>query len=283
MEKDFREIIPAGRDALRGVEGNVLYAYDDAVYPTRPVRKGEKIKGTLTIGTGHTGPDVAVGMTITEAESDALLDADLDVVERFIAENVHVELNDNQHAATTMFGFNIGTGALAKSSFLRRLNAGDYEGASKELLKWVNTTINGKKVKSNGLVARRAQEMALFNAPVGTNVIAVTPSGPEAVPVATEIADAPTNWLTGMLGGLFDVFKPKTLDPVTNKPVKTQPISSPFKSGLNWSIIVGFIAMVVGLKTGVPVPDEVKDNIVIIIGATFAVIQWVTSTFFRKQ
>lgn len=283
MDKDFREIVPAGRDALRGVEGNVLYAYDDAVYPTRPVRKGEKIKGTLTIGTGHTGSDVAVGMEITEAQSDALLDADLDIVERFIAENVTVELNDNQHAATVMFGFNIGIGALKKSSFLRKLNAGDYDGAAKELLKWVSTTINGKKVKSKGLVSRRAQEMALFNTPEGATVVAITPKSNEAEPIATEVAEAPSNWLTGALGGLFDLFKPKTLDPITNQPVKNQPISSPFKSGLNWSIIVGFIAMVIGLKTGVPVPEDVKTNVIIGIGALFAVIQWITSTFFRKQ
>lgn len=283
MDKDFREITPAGRDALRGVEGNVLYAYDDAVFPTRPVRKGDKIKGTLTIGTGHTGPDVAVGMTITEAESDALLDADLDIVERFVAENVHVELNDNQHAAVVMFGFNIGIGALGKSSFLRKLNAGDYEGASKELLKWVNTTINGKKVKSNGLVSRRSSEMALFNTPADATLVAISPKSNEAEPIATEVADAPNNWFTSMLGGVFDMFRPKTLDPITNQPVKTQPISSPFKSGLNLSLILGFISMVIGLKTGTPIPDEIQKNVVIGIGALWLVVQWVTSTFFRKQ
>lgn len=285
MEKDFREIDENGRESIQREEGTILFAYDDAKYPTVPVKIGETIAGTLTIGTGHTGPDVAVGMKITEDEADKLLDRDLDIVERAIAKLVKVPLNNNQHAVLCSFGFNAGVGALEDSTLLRKLNRGDYEGAGNELLKWTKTTkkVNGKKVKveSSGLKARRTRELALWNTPDGTTLTISQPEG-VAEPKATEIADAPVGGILGGLGGLFDIFKPKKIDPITNQPVRNQPISSPFKSGLNWSVIIGFVAMLLALK-GIELPKELQENIVVIISASGAVLTWVISTFFRKQ
>ncbi|MDP2640772.1 MAG: glycoside hydrolase family protein, partial [Betaproteobacteria bacterium] len=49
---------------------------------------------------------------------------------------------------------------LAKSTLLKKLNAGDYSGAAAEFPKW--NKAGGKVLK--GLVARRAAEAELFQA-----------------------------------------------------------------------------------------------------------------------
>ncbi|QMV27382.1 glycoside hydrolase family protein [Brucella sp. BO3] len=69
---------------------------------------------------------------------------------------VKVPLTDNQFAALVSFDFN--TGALDKSTLLKKLNKGDYAAVPVELMKWVNA--GGKKI--NGLVNRRAAEAGLW-------------------------------------------------------------------------------------------------------------------------
>lgn len=55
------------------------------------------------------------------------------------------------------FAFNVGTGAFAKSTMLKKLNAGDQYGVCEELKKWVYT---GGKVW-RGLVNRREAGAAI--------------------------------------------------------------------------------------------------------------------------
>jgi lysozyme len=159
-----RQVTTAVVERIAQWEGVVLFAYDDAVYPTRPVRPGEKIRGTLTIGAGHTGPDVHVGQVINDTEAQRLLLLDLRDSEAAVLRLVkHPELlTDNQYGCLVDFVFNVGTTAFANSTLLRKLNAGDFAAVPAELQKWVYTTVNGQKVKSNGLVARRAHEAALW-------------------------------------------------------------------------------------------------------------------------
>lgn len=61
-------------------------------------------------------------------------------------------------AALLDFTFNAGGGNLAGSTLRKRVNAGDWEGAKSELMKW--TRGGGRVLK--GLVARRAAECALI-------------------------------------------------------------------------------------------------------------------------
>jgi lysozyme len=51
-------------------------------------------------------------------------------------------------------------GALAKSTLLRKLNAGDVAGAGREFARWTKA----KGLELAGLVRRRAAERALFEA-----------------------------------------------------------------------------------------------------------------------
>ncbi len=71
---------------------------------------------------------------------------------------VKVPLTINQAAALTSFNYN--TGALAKSTLLKKLNAGDYAGASAQFLRW-NKAGRPLKVLA-GLTKRRTREKELF-------------------------------------------------------------------------------------------------------------------------
>lgn len=114
--------------------------------------------GIPTIGYGATGPDIRMGMVWTQEQADARLVEDLarfaDGVERL----VEVDLSDNQFAAIVSFAYNVGLGALAGSTLLRKLNAGDYEGAADQFPRWNK---GGGRVLP-GLVRRRAAERDLF-------------------------------------------------------------------------------------------------------------------------
>ena len=74
-------------------------------------------------------------------------------------DRITAELNPNMFAALCSWTYNLGTGALQRSS-LRRLylNDGRYEEAADEMLRWV--FCNGRRLR--GLVLRRTDERALF-------------------------------------------------------------------------------------------------------------------------
>lgn len=70
-------------------------------------------------------------------------------------------LTDNQFDALVSFTFNLGAGALQRSTLRRKLNRGDYYSIPSELKKWV--WAGGKKLK--GLIKRREEESNLFTLP----------------------------------------------------------------------------------------------------------------------
>jgi lysozyme len=138
-----------GLQLVKHFEGVRLTAYADPV-------------GILTVGYGHTGPDVRRGMTITMAKADGLLRSDLGVAEAAVGALARVPLTPDQASALVSFAFNLGRGNLAASTLLRKLNAGDPAGAADEFARWVHGTIRGAKVVLPGLVRRRREERNLF-------------------------------------------------------------------------------------------------------------------------
>ena len=142
----------------------IPYAYDDADTPRqrKPVVKGQKLRGTLTVGFGHTGSDVYPGQTVSLSEANELLRKDLAKAAAAVEQAVRVELTDNQFGALTIFTLNVGTQAFKDSTLVRKLNTGDYASVPAELMRWNKTTIAGKKVVSQGLVNRRAAEAGLW-------------------------------------------------------------------------------------------------------------------------
>ena len=137
-----------------------LLAYDDLA-PAHTLKSGDRIRGRLTIGWGHTGPDVRIGLTWTQSQADAAHRADLSYVEAAVARLVKVDLTRNQFGALADFAFNAGIGALAGSRLLRLVNQDRPDLVPHELMRWVRA----RGVVLPGLVARRAGEAALWTIP----------------------------------------------------------------------------------------------------------------------
>lgn len=151
-----------GRALIEKYEGLILQSYDDANDHIVPA--GGSSNGTLTIGYGHTSaagaPKVSAGMKITKEQADTILASDLQKVEADVIRFVKVPLNQNQFDALVSFHFN--TGSLGKSTTLKKLNAGDIQGAADGLMMYTRGRINGQLVPMKGLVTRRNEEKALF-------------------------------------------------------------------------------------------------------------------------
>jgi lysozyme len=127
-------------------EGCRLTAYQDQV-------------GVWTIGYGHTGPDVTLGLTITQDQAQNLLAQDVSSAAACVNNVVTVELAQDEYDALVDFVFNLGAGAFTGSTLLRDLNAGDFSAAAAQFDEWDHA---GGAVVA-GLLRRRQAEAALFS------------------------------------------------------------------------------------------------------------------------
>lgn len=189
-----RRINAEGLALIKQWEGLRLTSYKDVV-------------GVWTIGYGSTGSHVRPNLTISRQEAEQLLIADLDRFERAVAKLVKVPLTDNQFAALVSFAFNIGEGkgGFATSTLLRKLNRGDYTAVPGELAKWVHGTLEGKKVRIEGLVNRRAAESGLWarGSFVSSNTVPAKPAPPPALSIdnAVKVATPATALLQSFTSG----------------------------------------------------------------------------------
>lgn len=139
-----RSINRDGLQIIKESEGCVLKTYIDPV-------------GIPTIGYGSTGSHVKIGQTITQSQAEELLRSDLRRFEDAVAD-LAPSATDNRFSAMVSLAFNIGEGALAGSTLLKKHNQGDYIGAANEFLRWNKA---GGRVLP-GLVKRRAREAELY-------------------------------------------------------------------------------------------------------------------------
>jgi lysozyme len=137
-------ISEAGIKAIEGYEGVRLTAYADSI-------------GVATIGVGHT-LGVKLGDTITQDQADEFLRADLEDAEYAVNKYVTVALTQGQVDSLTSFVFNLGAGAFKGSTLLADLNAGKYDDAADQLLRWNRA---GGQVLA-GLTKRRISERCMF-------------------------------------------------------------------------------------------------------------------------
>lgn len=115
------------------------------------------VKGDVpTIGFGTTG-GVKMGDTIEPVRALVRLGSDVAAFERAMAGCIKVPLYQHEWDAYVSWAYNVGTGAACSSTLVRKLNAGDYEGACNELPRW--NMAAGRVLP--GLVKRRAAEQAL--------------------------------------------------------------------------------------------------------------------------
>lgn len=162
-------------DLVKEFEGLRLKAYRDPV-------------GVVTIGYGYTnragfGPGVDMGDVWTEDRAEEMLRKGLDVFADQIRPHFTREPNENQFGAMLSLTYNIGAGAFADSTCLRRFNEGDEEGAA-EALTWFNKA-GGKVLR--GLVRRREAERQLFLTPAPEPPVNTSPEPVNEAPKSERI------------------------------------------------------------------------------------------------
>jgi GH24 family phage-related lysozyme (muramidase) len=148
-------VLPATINLVKQFEGFSPQAYLDT-------------SGLPVVGYGQTkihGKTVRMGQYITQAQADVALQQELAHLQKMVKSYVEVDLNPHQLGALTSLVFNAGSRILTNSTLIRKLNAGDYEGAAKEFPRWNKANKGGRLVVFPGLTRRRIAEQQLFLTP----------------------------------------------------------------------------------------------------------------------
>ena len=136
-----------GQDLIKFYEGCRLSPYLDT-------------RGILTVGYGHTGPDVVFGETWSQDQVDAMFLRDLEYkAEIPLNEWINVDLSDTQFSALCSFCYNVGPGAFKGSHLLAVLNQSNFQAVGGELLLWDH---NHDGSINAGLKKRREAELELW-------------------------------------------------------------------------------------------------------------------------
>ncbi len=115
--------------------------------------------GYHTIGYGHVlKPGEYFDEGIDKQQAEILLHRDVQVAERAVLRLINVPLTDGKFAALVSFVFNLGAGALQRSTLRRKVNRQEHDEVPAEFVKWVYA--GGRKLP--GLVRRRRCEAMLY-------------------------------------------------------------------------------------------------------------------------
>lgn len=145
----MRHVTEAGLDLIKRFEGFSPTIYIcPAGYPTI---------GYGHVVVAHEQDQFATG--ITQAEATELLRKDVRIAERAVLRLISVPLTDGQFDALVSFTFNLGAGALQRSTLRLKANRGEHESVPAELMKWVWAA--GKRMP--GLVRRRKAEALTYS------------------------------------------------------------------------------------------------------------------------
>lgn len=106
-----------------------------------------------TIGFGTTD-GVRMGDTITPPVALARKLRDVQAFEGAIKQCVRVPLSQGEYDAYVSLAYNIGSRAFCGSTLVRELNAGNYDAACKQILRW--DRFKGQQIR--GLTLRRERE-----------------------------------------------------------------------------------------------------------------------------
>ena len=115
--------------------------------------------GYPTIGYGHVvkkGEDFSAGINQNEAEK--LLRIDAQIAERAVLRLITVPLTDGQFDALVSFTYNLGSGALQRSTLRRVINRQSHSKVPAQFMRWV--WAGGRKLR--GLVRRREAEGIVY-------------------------------------------------------------------------------------------------------------------------
>lgn len=106
-----------------------------------------------TIGFGTT-EGVKLGDTISAPQAIERAYRDIYKTETAIHKCINVPLSQGEYDAYTSLAYNIGPSAFCSSTLVKKLNQRDYEGACKEIKRWIY--VKGRPVQ--GLINRREAE-----------------------------------------------------------------------------------------------------------------------------
>ena len=115
--------------------------------------------GFRTIGFGHLmadDEDYPDGISLFEGER--LLWAELEKDQQAVRRLINVPLTQGQFDALVSFVYNLGSGALQRSTLRQKINREEHDEVPKELMKWVYA--DGRKL--NGLIRRRQAEGLMY-------------------------------------------------------------------------------------------------------------------------
>ncbi|MEZ5690505.1 MAG: lysozyme [Rickettsiales bacterium] len=144
----MRRITQDGLNLIKRFEGFEPEIYLDAA-------------GLPTIGYGHLlrpGEEEMFKNGISEEAGVALLIKDVLVAERAVLRLIRVPLSNGQFDALVSFTFNLGSGALQRSTLRRKVNREEHEDVPAEFMRWV--WAGGRKLK--GLIRRREAEARIY-------------------------------------------------------------------------------------------------------------------------
>lgn len=193
-----------GIKLIQQFEGCRLRAYDD-LKPNVAITAIGQVKGTLTIGYGHTGSDVYVGQKITQAAAVNLLKRDLTKFEKIVCSSLRVEVTQNMFDALVSHAYNCGNIKAIASC----LNKDDVSTAITYCLK--PNTSGG--VVLAGLTRRRQLEKDLF-----CTDMYLKPSCKVTKSTATNLE---VRWIQHKLGLIEDgCWGPKTAAAITKKRIE---------------------------------------------------------------
>lgn len=119
--------------------------------------------GKPTIGYGHlirSGDGFNKKSCITKERGNQVLKDDLSTATKAIERAVKVPLNDNQFGALVSWAFNVGGGAAAQSTLVKKLNSGSQ---TSEILNEFRRWNKGNGKVLPGLSRRREDECSLFS------------------------------------------------------------------------------------------------------------------------
>ena len=131
-----------GLDLLIEREGSRNDAYLDSV-------------GVVTIGCGHTGPEVHMGLHWSDEEIKEALAKDIAFFEAAVNGYVTVPLTQNQFDALVSFTFNVGMSAFHQSTMLKLLNTGNADQVPAQFDRWhippeITSRRNGEREQFKG-------------------------------------------------------------------------------------------------------------------------------------
>lgn len=117
--------------------------------------------GLWTVGYGHVLAVHEPKETISKVQAETLLSMDVRRSEWSVAALIKVSLSQAQFDALVSFTFNVGSGALERSTLRRMVNQHAHDEVPEQLMRWVYA--KGRKMP--GLVRRRLAESMLYANP----------------------------------------------------------------------------------------------------------------------